>query len=51
MKATVTIDEAGGVVLPKVVRDELELRDGDASEVVISEHEITLRPVRAKPGT
>ena len=51
MKATVTIDQAGGVVLPKVVRDKLGLRDSDALEDVISGHEITLRPVRVKPGT
>ena len=49
MKTTVTVDEAGGIVLPKPMRDELRLRDGDALEVLISEDEITLRPVRVKP--
>jgi AbrB family looped-hinge helix DNA binding protein len=49
MKTTVTVDEEGGVVLPKPVRDELGLQEGDALEVGTSEGEITRRPVRVKP--
>ncbi|MGD0426492.1 MAG: AbrB/MazE/SpoVT family DNA-binding domain-containing protein [Candidatus Acidiferrales bacterium] len=50
MKTTVIVDEEGGMVLAKPVRDEVRLRDGDALKVVTSEGEITLRPVRLKPG-
>jgi AbrB family looped-hinge helix DNA binding protein len=50
VKTTVIVDEEGGMVLAKPVRDEVRLRDGDALKVVTSEGEITLRPVRLKPG-
>jgi AbrB family looped-hinge helix DNA binding protein len=48
MNATITVDKAGRVVLPKPVRDELQLQAGDFLELEISGQEITLRPVRAK---
>jgi AbrB family looped-hinge helix DNA binding protein len=48
MNATITIDKSGRIVLPKPVRDELQLRAGDSLELEISGQEITLRPVRAK---
>ena len=48
MKTTVTVDEAAGVVLPELVRDELGLRPDDALEVETSNGAITLRPIRAK---
>jgi AbrB family looped-hinge helix DNA binding protein len=48
MNATITIDKSGRIVLPKPVRDELQLREGDSLELEISGQEITLRPVRAK---
>jgi AbrB family looped-hinge helix DNA binding protein len=40
------MDKAGRVVLPKPVRDELQLSPGDSLEVESSEERIILRPVR-----
>jgi AbrB family looped-hinge helix DNA binding protein len=47
MVTTLTIDKAGRVVLPKPVREELELRAGDSLELESSEEGIVLRPARA----
>jgi AbrB family looped-hinge helix DNA binding protein len=41
-----TIDKAGRIVLPKPLRDELQLTPGDALELQCSAEEITLRPLR-----
>src|ERR1700678_2639340 len=41
-----TLDKAGRVVLPKPVRDELQLSAGDSLELESSEDQIVLRPVR-----
>jgi AbrB family looped-hinge helix DNA binding protein len=46
MKARLTIDSAGRVVIPKALRDELKLATGDALEIESVGEEITLRPVR-----
>jgi AbrB family looped-hinge helix DNA binding protein len=46
MVTTLTIDKAGRIVLPKVVRDELQLSPGDSLEVDSSEERVILRPVR-----
>jgi len=46
MTTTLTIDRAGRLVLPKPVRDELQLAAGDSLELESSEDEIILRPVR-----
>jgi len=46
MNAKLTIDKAGRIVLPKPVRDELQLTPGDALELESSGEEITLRPRR-----
>lgn len=46
MVAKLTLDKAGRIVLPKPLRDELQLAPGDALEVETSGEEITLRPVR-----
>jgi len=46
MMTTLTIDGAGRLVLPKPVRDELQLSAGDSLELETSENEIVLRPVR-----
>jgi AbrB family looped-hinge helix DNA binding protein len=46
MTTTLTIDKAGRIVLPKPVRDELQLRPGDSLEVEGSEERVVLRPVR-----
>ena len=50
MNATLTIDKAGRVVLPKPVRDELQLTAGDSLELEVSEDQIVLRPVRNTAG-
>jgi AbrB family looped-hinge helix DNA binding protein len=41
-----TIDKAGRIVLPKPIRDELQLSPGDAVQLDTRGEEITLRPVR-----
>src|SRR5271156_6491926 len=46
MTTTLTIDRAGRLVLPKPVRDELQLAAGDSLELESTEDEIILRPVR-----
>ncbi len=46
MTNRLTVDRAGRVVLPKPVRDELQLSPGDSLELESSEQEIVLRPVR-----
>jgi len=46
MVTTLTIDKAGRIVLPKPVRDELQLSPGDSLEVDSSEERVILRPVR-----
>lgn len=50
MKTTLTVDKAGRVVLPKAVRDELQLSAGDSLELESSEDQIVLRPVRNRVG-
>jgi AbrB family looped-hinge helix DNA binding protein len=46
MVTTITIDKAGRVVLPKPVREELQLSPGDSIELESSEDRIVLRPAR-----
>jgi AbrB family looped-hinge helix DNA binding protein len=46
MVTTLTIDKAGRIVLPKPVRDELQLSPGDSLEIESSEDRVVLRPVR-----
>lgn len=46
MTARLTLDKAGRVVLPKFVREELQLAPGDALELESSGEQITLRPLR-----
>jgi AbrB family looped-hinge helix DNA binding protein len=48
MVSRLTLDKAGRVVLPKPLRDELQLAPGDALEVESRGEEITLRPVRGE---
>jgi len=48
MVTTLTLDKAGRVVLPKPVRDELQVGPGDALELESSEDEIVLRPARGR---
>jgi AbrB family looped-hinge helix DNA binding protein len=48
MKTRITIDGAGRVVIPKPLRDELDLAAGDTLELETAGESITLRP--ARPG-
>jgi AbrB family looped-hinge helix DNA binding protein len=50
MTITLTLDKAGRVVLPKPVRDEMQLRAGDSLELESSEDRIVLRPRRGAVG-
>jgi AbrB family looped-hinge helix DNA binding protein len=46
MDAKVTIDKAGRVVLPKMLRDQLHLNPGDTLELSVEGGQMTLRPQR-----
>jgi AbrB family looped-hinge helix DNA binding protein len=46
MNKRIIIDKAGRVVLPKPLREELDLEPGDSLELESAGDEITLRPVR-----
>lgn len=46
MPTKLKLDKAGRLVLPKPLRDELQLAPGDALEVTTAGEEITLRLVR-----
>jgi AbrB family looped-hinge helix DNA binding protein len=46
MNATITLDKAGRVVIPKLVRDTLNLEAGDTLELESAGDVVTLRPVR-----
>jgi len=48
MVTTLTIDKAGRIVLPKPVREELQLAAGDFLEMESSEERVVLRPARRK---
>lgn len=50
MTTTLTVDKAGRVILPKPVRDELQLSAGDTLELESSEDGIVLRPLRGTAG-
>lgn len=47
MNTTVTLDKAGRVVIPKILRDELRLEAGDALSLEAEGERLTLRPVRS----
>jgi AbrB family looped-hinge helix DNA binding protein len=47
MTTTISVDKAGRVVLPKPVRDALQIAPGDSLELESSEDQIILRPARA----
>ncbi len=47
MNAKVTIDKAGRVVIPKPVRDALQLEAGDTLELESEDSRLILRPLRA----
>lgn len=47
MTTRLTIDRAGRIVIPKILRDELDLAPGDTLELESAGDSITLRPARA----
>ena len=47
MVATLTLDQAGRVVLPKKLRDELRIGPGDELELESDGDRVTLRPARS----
>lgn len=47
MNTTITIDKAGRVVIPKAVRNELQLEAGDRLELESEGNRMTLRPLQA----
>jgi AbrB family looped-hinge helix DNA binding protein len=47
MTTRLTIDGAGRVVIPKPLRDELDLAPGDTLDLETAGESITLRPTRA----
>jgi len=49
MDAVVTIDKAGRLVLPKVLRDALHLSPGDTLDLKVEGEQVTLRPRRSTP--
>jgi AbrB family looped-hinge helix DNA binding protein len=46
MNTTLTVDKAGRVVLPKPLRDKMQLSAGDSLALESSGDQIVLRPVR-----
>lgn len=46
MITTIMLDKAGRVVIPKMVRDELQLEPGDALELESEGASVILRPAR-----
>jgi len=49
MTAKITVDKAGRVVIPKPLRDQMQLATGDTLELESEGEQIILRPVRPKP--
>lgn len=49
MATKLTVDGAGRVVIPKALREELELIPGDTLEIECEGEQMVLRPVRARP--
>ena len=50
MTVRVTLDKAGRIVLPKPLRQELQLAPGDVLEAETSGEQITLIPLRGTAG-
>jgi AbrB family looped-hinge helix DNA binding protein len=48
MNATISIDRAGRLVLPKPVREQLQLEPGESLEMESFEDHVVLRPIRGK---
>ena len=50
MTAKLTMDRAGRVAIPKMLREELELGPGDNLELECEGEQIVLRPLRRRPA-
>lgn len=48
MATKLTLDKAGRIVLPKPLRDEMQLGPGDTLQLETEGERITLRPIRPK---
>ena len=48
--ANIPIDQAGRIVLPKQIREELAVRPGDTFDVSVNGSSITLTPNRERAG-
>lgn len=48
MLSKVTLDQAGRIVLPKKLRDELQLSPGDILDLSVQGDAVTLRPRRGE---
>jgi AbrB family looped-hinge helix DNA binding protein len=46
MKAKMTVDKAGRVVLPRTVRERMRLEPGESLEIEVFDDHIVLRPTR-----
>lgn len=46
MRGRVTLDGAGRIVLPKTIRDKLQLSPGDTFDLSVQGDDLTLRPTR-----
>jgi AbrB family looped-hinge helix DNA binding protein len=49
MNATVILDKAGRLVLPKALREELRLAPGDSLDLTVEGEQVTLRLRRVTP--
>ncbi len=49
MNATVTVDKAGRIVLPKALRDKLHLAPGDSLDLTVEGEQVRLHPRRITP--
>ncbi len=49
MATKLTVDKAGRVVIPKALREELELGPGDNLELECEGDQMILRPLRRRP--
>ncbi len=50
MTTKLTLDKGGRVVIPKALREELELGPGDHLELESEGEQIVLRPLRRRPA-
>lgn len=48
MTTTITVDRAGRILIPKTLRQELQIGPGNVIELQSEGEQITLRPVRPK---